>query len=118
MTWFFLLVTVLALYDAAVFVLLIRWGLRGRKGQQPITKERFRLLVILVVVNLLIVLAARLLVRIPEWRNWLLPQLNGHHPSWTLVPTVWMLSPRLIWYQITKLLGLVGIWMMRKQNND
>ena len=100
MTWFFLLGTILTLYDGFVFVLLLVWIRRERKGQH-LTKERFRLL-----------------VRIPEWRDWLMPQLNGHHPSWTLVPTVWMLSPRLIWYQITKLLGLVGIWTMRKQNND
>ena len=117
MTWFFLLGTILTLYDGFVFVLLLVWIRRERKGQH-LTKERFRLLVVLVGVNLLIVLAARLLVRIPAWRDWLMPQLNGHHPSWTLVPTVWMLSPRLIWYQITKILGLFGLWMMRKQNND
>ncbi len=117
MTWFFLLGTVLTLFDGFVFVVIfvcIRWE---RKGQH-LAKERFRMLVLLVFANLLIVLTARLMVWIPEWRNWLMPQLNGHHPSWTLVPTLWMLNPRLLWYLLTKILGLIGLWVMWKQNKD
>ena len=117
MTWFFLLITLFALYDAAVFLLVIVWGLRDRKNRQPITKERFRLLVILVIVNLIIVLASKLLVWIPELRNWLLPRIEGHQSSWTLIPAIWLFDHRMLWYQITKLLGLIGLYVMMKQNN-
>ena len=48
MTWFFLLGTILTLYDGFVFVLLLVWIRREQKGQH-LTKERFRLLVILVI---------------------------------------------------------------------
>ncbi len=117
MTWFFLLGTILTLYDGFVFVLLLVWIRRERKGQQ-LTRERFRQLVILVIVNLLIVLAAKLLVWIPELRNWLLPRIEGHQPSWTLIPTIWLFDHRMLWYQITKILGLVGIWTMMRQHHD
>lgn len=118
MTWFFLLITALTLFDAVVFVLVIVWGLRTRKSGEPIPKERFRLLVILVVINLIIVLASRLLVWIPELRNWLLPRIEGHQPSWRLIPTLWLFDHRMLWYQICKILGLIGIWTMRKEKND
>lgn len=117
MTWFFLLITALALFDAVVFVLVVVWGLRERKGQQ-LTKERFRQLLILVIINLVIVLASKLLVWIPDWRNWLLPRIEGDQSSWTLIPTIWLFDHRMLWYQICKILGLIGLWVMRKQQND
>lgn len=118
MTWFFLLITLFALYDWAVFVLVTVGVIRDRKQQRTITKERFRLLMILVVINLVIVLASKLLVWIPELRNWLLPRIEGHQSSWTLIPAIWLFDHRMLWYQIPKLLGLIGLYVMMKQNNN
>ena len=118
MSWFFLLITALALFDWFVFVLIVVGVVRDRKQQRTITKERFRQLLILVIINLVIVLASKLLVWIPDWRNWLLPRIEGDQSSWTLIPILWLFDHRMLWYQICKILGLIGLWVMRKQQND
>ena len=124
MTWFFLLITVLFLFDVGVFwavcsaVIRNSGSLRPDQRRQPVTEERFRMLVILTIVNVVFVLGLHSLVWIPAGSSWLKPRIDGDHPAWVMVPLIWMLGGRSLWELVIKVVGLIGLRFQMNHRED